>query len=377
MSWHGRVQIRGNLSRRDSEIRFEQDPQVLVPADLGELHHINLPGEPRQSVSPGIVKVEIMDQELIARLAKECIEAGATYSPGETYFKWAQKAYRALAERDFTRASGEVFCFMRDTRNASVEVYPRGSEGEDLAGSHASPQADEEGERYFVTFRHWDRSTSEAEVTKYEFDLYRINPTYARGVVAWRTEPAKGGVPAPLPLVPSDGEDVGEQVDVTLDAAPTYHLKAGITPLGQGATVYVYQGKTHDGREVTYQSSQPLHLECPTALLGTDLIPVPLKSFSERLTGYRPTLHSQNLGLSRSRPEGRGGFSLEGARLANSVPRDLDLPPVLDPSDVRHRRNVARNLDGVKSGTTGREAEIKGASGWVLYDYTGGNRAQY
>jgi hypothetical protein len=302
---------------------IHQDTEVFVPTYSGELHDINLPSKACQSVRPGIVEMKIMDEERIARLAKECIEAGAGYSPGETVYEWFEKAKGVLGERHVSWASCNVFRLVRDACNPPFPVNPRGSEGEDFAGSHAGAQADEEGERYFCTFRRGFLAGAEAEMSKEVFDLERRNPAYSWRVVPGRTEPTKRAVAAPLPLIPSDGEDVAEKVHVALYGAPSDRFQPLVSPGGHVSTDYVIDRATGKIVEVAQKGVDPLPLEVTPALPDADLVPVPHKSFSERLTGYRPTLHGQNLGLSRSGPETRSGFGLEGARLANSVPLDL------------------------------------------------------
>jgi hypothetical protein len=235
---------------------------------------------------------------------------------------------------------------MGDTRNATVGVNPRGSEGEDFSSSHASPQADDPGQRYFLTLGEWGYTCPETEVTKEVFDLHRTDPALASGVFSRRTEPAERAVPAPLPLVPSDGEDVGQEVGVALNAALADDLEARISPLGERIRAYLCEVEGGELGEVSKESVDALYLECPSALPRADLIPVSNKSFAERLSGYRPTLHRQNLGLLRGGPSVAGSLGLEGARLANSVPRDLESPPVFDLTNMRHARNVRRNLGG-------------------------------
>jgi len=306
------------------------------------------------------MKVEIMDQELIARLAKQCIEAGAGYSPGETVSEWYEKAQGVLGERNVPWPAGEVFRFMRDTRHASVEVNPRGSEGEDLASSHAGAETNEPRQRYFVTFREGDGSTTETEVPKDAFDLYRVDPPRPSWIISWRTEPAKGAVSAPLPLVPSDGEDVAKEVDVPLDTSLCHDFQSEVAPLREVTALYCDQWELRDGVIVAKEGVDTLYLE-PAALLGrADLIPVPLKSFSERLTGYRPTLHGQNLGLSLSTPETRSGLGLEHARLANSIAVDVHSPSPAMLVDVRHVGQPVGQMWGVQYGSIGSQQATKG-----------------
>ena len=325
-------------------------PKVFVARDARELHHVNLPGEPRESVGSGIVKVQVMDEQLIARLAKECVEAGAGYCPGESVLEWHEKAQSVLGKRYGPGPSGDVLGLMRNVRLATMGVYPRGSEGEDLSGSHASAQADEEGVAYFRALSDWWHSDQVAEMPKQPANLSGVDAAMARWVIARRTEPAKGSVSAPLPLIPSDSEDVGQEVDVSLHGPLSNASQTIVPPHREIVSSYINEWFRGEFGVAAQKAFNALPLEVPPALPDADLIPVPDKSLAERLTGYRPTLHRENLGLLRGGPGVAGSLGLEGARLANSVPSDLEAPPVLDLPDVSHARNVRRNPRGKNRG---------------------------
>jgi hypothetical protein len=325
-----------------------------MSTDFGKLHHIDFAGEPGERISSRVVKMQIADEQGVPSLAEQGVEAGTADRPSEALVEWLEESQRMAAEGYIARTTRQVFSLMGYAGHAPFPVYPRGSEGEDFAGTHSSAEADEESEGHFATLGPWPFPRSEPEVAQESPDFVGMYDALAGWVISGGAEATEGTVLAPLPLVSSDGEDVAKEVHVALDAALRDYLETGIPPLGEVLSVYGRKVTFDEFCEVAQKCANAFGLKGSTLLRDADFVPVANKSFSERLTGYRPTLHRQNLGLLCSGPLLTGALSLEGARLANSVPRDLEFPPALDPSDVRHGRKDRRKPDGNNRDERGR-----------------------